>query len=485
MNNINTITIVGGGTAGWMCAAYLSKHHRDKTVRVIESAHIGRIGVGEGSTPHLQQFMADLGVTESHWMRACDATYKAGIRFSHWNGDDSEYFHPFFSELDEKTAEVFFVNANARRRGAAVPAHPDGYFLAAQLAAQNRAPKALSALARPLHYGYHFDAQKLADWLRAYACARGVEHISGTVSQVQGRQRIEHVTLADGRTLQGDFYIDASGFQSLLVEKALQEPFIRFNDELLNDRAVAFATEALPNPPVYTHAQAMPSGWRWHIPLQSRCGNGYVYSSQYLSAEQAELQLRQALGEYHSSAKHLHMRVGMMRRALVSNVMAVGLAQSFIEPLEATALMITGHSITLLSQFIEGQVSAQHLNDELHTLVLGVKDYILGHYATSRRVDTPYWLASAGIAAQSPRIAPLLQRWRSGGDIDQWLHQHRHQQAYNRASWYCLLAGVDYRDTHLIQPFECAPAHIDSAAKAYVKTLCETHFGVHEQVLRL
>lgn len=482
---IQSLTILGGGTAGWMCAAYLAKHQPTLSVTVIESPHIASIGVGEGSTPHLQHFMQSLGVKECDWMPACQASYKTGIYFDNWNGDNSGYFHPFFSEMDAKTAEVYFVNANARRRGSEYIDKPEHYFLAAVLADKQQAPIPQQPLPRALEFGYHFDAQKLAQWLSAFSLARGVKHRQSTVTSVQhDSQTVIALTLESGEQIKSDFYVDASGFNGLLIEKTLEVPFISFSDQLLNDSAIAIAGDKITPLPSSTAAIAMPYGWRWQIPLQSRTGHGYVYSSAHISAQQAEAQLRQAAQLDTGPTKHLTMKVGMMARCVEGNVFAIGLAQSFIEPLEATALMVTGYSIELLHRLLSQQLEAQAINQQLSDLVLGIKEYVLAHYATSKRTDTQYWQDAKVAALNVRELDALLTHWRDGGDFDAWLHQHRSQSPYIRPSWYCLLGGMDHRDSCCQMPFEQAPTHIELAAKAYLTQLSDKHFIAHTKALQ-
>ncbi|PCK30294.1 tryptophan halogenase family protein [Pseudoalteromonas piscicida] len=484
MKKIHSLTILGGGTAGWMCAAYLAKHQPNLSITVIESPSIGRIGVGEGSTPHLQHFMQSLGVHESDWMPACQASYKTGIYFDNWNGDNGSYFHPFFSEMDAKTAEVYFVNANARRRGSEYIDKPEHYFLAAVLANKQQAPQPQRSLPRTLEYGYHFDAQKLADWLREFSLTRHVKHLQSTVNSVQHHaQEVIGLTLESGEQVKSDFYVDASGFNALLIEKALEVPFISFTDQLLNDSAVAIAGDIINPLPSSTSAIAMPCGWRWQIPLQDRTGHGYVYSSAHITAKQAETQLRQAAQLDKGQAKHLTMRVGMMARSIEGNVFAIGLAQSFIEPLEATALMVTSHSIELLNRLLSQQLEAEAINQQLSDLVLGIKEYVLAHYATSKRVDTRYWQDAKVAALNVSELDALLTHWRGGGDFDAWLHQYRQQSPYIRPSWYCLLGGMDHRDSSCHMHFDQAPQHIEQAAKAYLEKLCDEHFIDHTNAL--
>lgn len=497
MANINKVVILGGGSAGWMCAAYLSKHHPELAISLIESSKIGSIGVGEGSTPHLKVFMGSLGISEQQWMPLCDASYKAGIYFNNWNGDKRGYFHPFYSEMDEKTAEVYFVNANARRRGNGDWQAPDEYFLTGHIAKRNLSPKVHTAMLKEQTYGYHFDATKLAGVLKAYAQKKAVKHIDGEFSQAQLDKSgsITEIALIDGRRVSGDFFIDASGFNALLIEQTLKTPFHSFSSELLNDSAVAVATPICTGGvlPCATQSTALSAGWYWQIPLTSRTGNGYVYSAKHISPEQAQLELAEQLkiNPQTSSFKHLTMKVGCMQSAWQKNVMAIGLAQSFIEPLEATSLMVTQHSIKLFSQALiklqnneQSLKVAQDVNQQLHELVYGIKDYVVAHYATSLRTDTEYWLSAKQLPYSSHPLKPLLQAWLNGDDFDAYLSKYSQQQVYFRPSWYCLLGGMDYKSSQCQQVFEPASEAICYGARMYLNELCNKHCEPHAEQLR-
>lgn len=493
---INKLVILGGGSAGWMCAAYLSKQHPELAISVIESSKIGSIGVGEGSTPHLKNFMDSLGISEQQWMPKCDASYKAGIYFNNWNGDERCYFHPFYSDMDEKIAEVYFVNANARRRGNGDWQAPDEYFLTGHIAKQNLSPKVHTPMLKEQTYGYHFDAIKLAGVLKAYAQENGVEHIDGEFSHahINNNGNIADITLFDGRQINGDMFIDASGFNALLIEQTLGTPFNSFADELLNDRAVAVATPISSDAvmPCATQSTALSAGWCWQIPLTSRIGNGYVYSSKHITDEQAqyELALQLNINPQNSAFRHLKMKVGCMQSAWQSNVMAIGLAQSFIEPIEATSLMVTQHSIKLFSQALtklknneQSLKVAEHVNQQLHQLVYGIKDYVVAHYATSLRTDSEYWLTAKQLNHSSSALKSLLKAWLNGDDFDAYLSKLTQQQVYFRPSWYCLLGGMDYQSSLCQQSFEPACAAICNGAKMYLHELCNKHCKPHAEQL--
>ncbi|MCU8013539.1 MULTISPECIES: tryptophan halogenase family protein [Shewanella] len=502
---IRKIIILGGGTAGWMAAAALANNPVFAAIELclVESDNIGTIGVGEGSTPHLKRFMDNLGISEKDWMEQCHASYKTGIDFINWNGDGQQYFHPFYCQMDVKPAEVFFINANARRRGHGSAVKPDAFFSSGVLAKRNLSPRPNKALPCVNEYGYHFDATELANYLKEYACQRGVKHLIGDVIEVSTtqNQHIDALMLANGERLNADFFIDASGFSAKLIHKTLGVPFQSFANELLNDSAV---TVPVPVPALmdstqtqqtqtlqakaqhakyHTRATALSAGWLWQIPLTHRLGNGYVYSSRHLSANAAAKELLHSVNLPESTqVRFLKMRVGVSDKAWHNNVLAIGLAQSFIEPLEATSIMMTQFTLEKFMSLFERYqlnkqaetLSRQTLNQAVMQLVLGIKDYIQAHYVTSQRSE-PYWLAARKVTI-SQRLTQLLQAWYQGEDFDLLLYQYDQQLAYFRPSWYALLAGMDYRDPKLKRPFEPISAEITAQAIRYSQTLVEQYF---------
>ncbi|GIU21936.1 tryptophan halogenase [Shewanella hafniensis] len=490
---IRKIIILGGGTAGWMAAAALANNPVFAAIELclVESDNIGTIGVGEGSTPHLKRFMDNLGISEKDWMEPCHASYKTGIDFINWNGDGQQYFHPFYFQMDVKPAEVFFINANARRRGHGNAVRPDAFFSSGVLAKHNLSPKPNKALPYTNEYGYHFDATELANYLKDYACQRGVRQIIADVVEVSTspNQQIETLILANGERLNADFFIDASGFSAKLIHKALGVPFQSFAEELLNDSAVtvpvlmdSIQTQAQ-QVKYHTRATALSAGWLWQIPLTHRLGNGYVYSSRYLSANAAAKELLHSINLPESTqVRFLKLRVGVSDKAWHNNVLAIGLAQSFIEPLEATSIMMTQFTLERFMSLFERYqlnkqaetLSRQTLNQAVMQLVLGIKDYIQAHYVTSQRSEA-YWVAARKVAI-SQRLTQLLQAWYQGDDFDLLLYQYDQQLAYFRPSWYALLAGMDYRDPKLKRPFEPISAEITAQAISYCQTLVEQYF---------
>jgi len=449
-----SILIVGGGTAGWMAANILlhAWHAHEVQITLIESADIGIIGVGEGSTPALRKFFSYLKVAEKEWMPACNATYKAGIQFSGWAIENAykNYFHPFYSQHDIEHSQYFFHNVNLRRHGVDCVTKPDEYFLTAELARQHKAPAPLDRkLTNQIEYGYHFDSVLLGKFLRDRAKSFGLIHIVGNVSDVQLTHdgAIASVNTTDNK-LNADFYIDCTGFAGLLINKALQEPIRTFKENLFNDSAVTIATDSdekiLPS---LTLSTALPHGWAWKIPLTNRFGNGYVYSSDFISSVQAEIELRNHLGDKakDKSARHLKMRVGRVENHWKANCLAVGLSQGFIEPLEATALAIVQSTLENFVDRFDHPITPntiREFNSYINSLIDGIRDYIVTHYFLNTRNDTDYWKACREQVKLPDALQELLDAWDSGGDFMQTLFAQKREKIYKPESWFCILAGM-------------------------------------------
>ena len=448
------IIIVGGGTAGWMAASLLDHawtQHGSQIV-LIESSEIPTVGVGEGSTPYMKEFFRLLGIDESEWMPHCSATYKCGISFPRWSVDsgNSSYFHPFFSQLDLKSGEAFFHNCGLRRRGTKVAAHPDDFFVAAQLARECRAPIPSTPMPFEPDYAYHFDAGKLGQFLKERAISRGVDHIIDNVDDVSLATSgdIKGLQTRDHGFLSGDLFIDCSGFAGLLINKTLRETFQSYENNLFNDRAVAIPTplDTTSDIPSETTSTALSSGWAWRIPLSSRFGNGYVYSSAFLSPEEAENELRAHIGTQANGmeARHLRMRIGRVNNHWSKNCLAVGLSQGFIEPLEATALMLVQFTVQQFIQQYENDSVGSRLacNDNINFAFDGIRDYIVAHYHLNTRTDSEYWIANRDNQNISDHLRAILRSWDDGLDFEATLTEHAKSLVYLRPNWYCILAGM-------------------------------------------
>lgn len=450
------IVILGGGTAGWISANAMIDSWAGKGVDIalIESPEIGTVGVGEGSTPQLKLFFDTIGVQESEWMPKCNATYKNGISFVNWStkpGFD-RYFHPFTAVADKHTKTGFYFNTYARRRGIDVHAHPDRFFLAARLSANRQGPKPDENFPFFVEYGYHFDAHLVGEFLKERAKARGVDHIQARVVEVNQAPDgdISSLLTDAGETIEGDFFVDCSGFRGTLIQQALQVPFRSFAENLFNDSAVVLPTDQVPNIGSQTVSTAMKYGWAWEIPLTHRIGNGYVYSSSFCSPDQAETELRFALGllDSDTEARHLKMKVGRVEQHWYRNCLAVGLSQGFIEPLEATALNLVCNTVYDFIKTVDANGFTAQGRDGFNDRVSGgfekIRDYIVAHYILNSRRDTDYWVQNAQNRNLSDTLQQILQIWTTGKNLSQEIEQQQIQTSYTALSWYCLLAGYGY-----------------------------------------
>ena len=451
---LRRIVVLGGGSAGWMAALLLARSLRSRGARIelVESPTVPIIGVGEGSTPWMRGFFEMLDIEESEWMPACHATYKCGIRFDDWSTKPGfeRYFHPFASMLDNLTMPPFLRNAKMRTRGVDVEVQPDRYFIAARLAERDLAPRPRADFPFDVWYGYHFDAGLLGQFLQKKAVERGIGH---RVAHVEAVERHDNGDIAAVRTREGDaiaadFFIDCTGFAGLLIQKTLETPFVPYADNLFNDAAVALPSPIGERIPSQTVSTALSNGWMWRIPLTSRYGNGYVYSSAFCTADQAETELRARLGmlDDPTPARHLKMRTGRVTQHWNRNCLAVGLSQGFIEPLEATALLFIQRTISQFVPFAESgeldEAARERYNRTLNDQFEGTRDYIVTHYKTNSREDTEYWRANARNAHLSESLKELYRLWFSGEGIAKAVGEQTLGRGYGVLSWYSLFCGM-------------------------------------------
>src|SRR3954469_1738677 len=397
------VVVVGGGTSGWMTAAALVKLLPERChVHLIESEAIGIIGVGEATLPHIRAFNERLGIVEAEFMARTRATFKLGIEFRNWGRIGDSYIHPF-GTFGSGQGEVDFHQYWLRMKHEGVPVPElEEFSTACMIARLNRfeLPSAdPDRLDSTFGYAYQFDATLFAPYLRALAEGLGAKRTEGRIVAVHRNGEsgdVESVELESGERIEGDLFVDCSGFVSLLLGKALGEPFQDWSRWLPNDRAVAMPcrTETALTP--YTSAIAMESGWRWRIPLQHRTGNGYVYPSAFLSDEDAAEALVGAVeGEPIAGPRLLRFKAGRRERSWVHNVVAIGLASGFLEPLESTSIYLIQAAITaLLELFPEKAISATD-RDEFNRLVDleydRIRDFLILHYKCTERDDSEFW----------------------------------------------------------------------------------------------
>jgi len=493
---VRSIVIVGGGTGGWMTALILARVliPRGVEITVLESPTVPTIGVGEGSTPWLRGFFKNLGIEEAEWMPECHATYKCGISFHGWSTKPGfgHYFHPFVSMLDNLTMTQFVHNADARVRGAQVHAHPDRFFLASRIAERRLAPKPADSFPFDVWHGYHFDATLLGQFLHRKALERGVRyhpcHVTHATLDEKGA--IAAIATREGETIRADVYIDCSGFAGLLIEQALKTPYVSFADTLFNDAAVALPTPIDGAIPSETVSTALRNGWAWKIPLTNRYGNGYVYSSRFCSADDAERELREHLGLLGSDtpARHLKMRVGRVTHHWNKNCLANGLSQGFIEPLEATALMFIQRTATLFAEVLDkgdlGVEAHDRFNRQINELFEGIRDYVVTHYKTNTRSDTEYWRENAANERISDALKQLYFTWTRGRNFAAGVRQQEIGKAYPVVSWYAIMAGMGiFPDAQNLHPPNATEARYNMAEIDDLLERSAANFADHRAVL--
>ncbi|MFE8583403.1 tryptophan halogenase family protein [Sphingomonas sp. NCPPB 2930] len=397
------VVIVGGGTAGWMAGAALTRLVSGRcSVRLIESEAIGVVGVGEATLPHIRAFNERLGIAEADFMARTRATFKLGIEFRDWGRIGDSYIHPFgtFGRGSGPIDFHHYWTRLAREGHAPPPLDRLSYACALARAGRFDHPgRDREDLSSTFGYAYQFDALLFAPYLRQLAEEAGAVRTEGMVVDVERDGEsglIRAVTLADGERVEGDLFIDCSGFRSLLLGQTLEEPFEDWSKWLPTDRAVAMPcrTETAVTP--YTSAIAMPAGWRWRIPLQHRTGNGYVYASDFIGDDEAARALEQAVeGEPLASPRLLRFKAGRRRRSWVGNCVAIGLASGFLEPLESTSIYLVQQAITALIELFPERGMAASDRDEFNRIIDleydRIRDFLILHYHATTRDDSPFW----------------------------------------------------------------------------------------------
>jgi tryptophan halogenase len=404
-NRINSITVVGGGSAGWMAATALATYlGKGASIRLIESEEIGIVGVGEASVPHIRLFNGQwLGIDEAEFVKRTQGTIKLGIQFNDWGRIGDSYIHGFGAigrSMGPLPFHQFWLKLSQSGRAAPIGAYtpqtvmaPQGKFAPRD---HNAAPD--SPLA-DIAYAYHFDATLYARYLRELAEQRGVQRIEGKIVSVQQRSDdgyIESVTLESGQVVDGELFIDCSGFRGLLIEQTLKTGYIDWSHWLPCDSALAVPSAGVDPITPYTRASAQKAGWQWRIPLQHRIGNGYVYSSKYISDDEAAATLLANLdSEALAEPRQLRFTTGMRRKFWNKNVVALGLASGFLEPLESTSIYLAQSGITrLLSMFPQRDFNPllmERYNQESAFEYERVRDFLILHYNATERNDTPFW----------------------------------------------------------------------------------------------
>jgi len=425
---LQEIVIVGGGTAGWMTAAMMARVLDGKSARItlIESDQIGTVGVGEATIPPINTFNKRLGLDEAEFMRETNATFKMGIEFVDWGQLGDAYLHPF-GPYGKAINGVAFHHYWRRSLELGVDFPIGDYNLANVAAKQNRFkhrerdPKSIYST---YAHAFHFDAGLYAVHLRRNAEARQVRRIEGHIVDVKLAPEsgfIESVRLESGADIAGDLFIDCSGFRALLIGEALGVDYEDWTHWLPCDRAVAVPSENVGPPTPYTRATAGTAGWQWRIPLQHRTGNGHVYSSAYLSDDDAtKVALDNLEGAAIAEPRIIKFRTGQRKQMWARNCVAIGLSGGFLEPLESTSIWLIQAAIYLLVKFLPDRgfpaADVDTYNDEMCRRFEEVRDFLILHYKSTQRTDSEFW-RDCGSMSIPDSLAHRIDVFRKTGHV--------------------------------------------------------------------
>lgn len=482
---IRSVLILGGGSAGWMCAAALANALQHAcAITVVESDEIGIVGVGEATIPPIKLFNQSLGLDENEFVAATQGSFKLGIEFVDWGALGRRYFHPFGRigvDFDATPLHHYWL----RERAAGDPTPLTDYSMAwvgaraAKFEPPSRDPRLVQST---FDYAYHFDAALYAKYLRGYAEKRGVERVEGRVVEICQNSEsgfLEKVRLASGREVSADFFIDCSGFRGLLIEETLKTGYDDWTHWLPCDRAVAVPCARTQVFTPHTRSTAREAGWQWRIPLQHRVGNGYVYSSRYIEQDAAEATLLDNLESAPLAApRHLRFVTGRRKLHWNRNCVAIGLAAGFLEPLESTSIHLIQTGITrLLALFPDRDFDRANIEEYNRLTALEferVRDFVILHYHATVRDDAPLWRYCAAMSIPDTLAYKLEQFASNGNLVSDGL------ELFQNTSWLAVFIGqnviprkyapmVDQRDVDAAKYFESLKRTIAQAAEAMPK----------------
>jgi tryptophan halogenase len=445
---IEKLLVIGGGTAGWMAAAALSRAlgHGQVEVSLIESEAIGTVGVGEATIPPILHLNQLLGIDENDFLRRTRATFKLGIEFVDWGAEGERYFHPFGRYgADIGTLPFHQYWLRLRRELGDAAGRLEDYSLPATAALKGRfcrpSPDPKNTLSN-LAYAFHFDASLYAGMLRSIAEAAGVRRHEGRVEEVLMREDgfVRAVRLDGERVIDADFFVDCSGFRGLLIEGALATGYEDWTHWLPCDRAIALPCANPRDPDPFTRSTAHAAGWQWRIPLQHRIGNGHVYASAFVSDEEAERILRSNLdGKPLGEPNRLRFVTGRRRKFWNRNVVALGLASGFMEPLESTSIHLVQTGLSkLLNLFPDKdfhQPDIDFYNRSAAIEYERIRDFLILHYHCNRRTGSPFWDRCRTMELPDT-LKEKLALWRRHGRIFRM-----DDELFGEASWAAVLEG--------------------------------------------
>lgn len=458
---VNSVAIVGGGTAGLITALILRKTYPNLTIDLIESDKIGIVGVGEGSTEHWKDFMADCNIDLSELIKETDATFKYGINFDNWNGDGQNYMHTVSSAYN-------------------IESQTHSKILYAHLIASGAGPKDIvhdyveQNLHRQPYWGinqFHFNTFKLNEYLHKKCEERTITVIKAEVEQVNLADdgAIKNIVTSTGQTLSYDFYMDSTGFHRLLLNKSMGIEWISYKKYLPLNSAIAFPTERMEDIPSWTLSKAMSSGWLWRIPTQERFGNGYVFNDQFIDFDQAQKEVEELYGHPVNVAKKIKFDAGRLDKFWHKNCAAIGLSSSFVEPLEASSI---GCSIqqayiftTLLASYIpnsENTYAERIFNQQSTEILDNILDFVALHYH-GKRNDTPFWKSVKDLEIPpglKEKLEIFKHKFPSKSDFP------NKRVMFKEANWILIMHGLGLISKEVAQQeIDMQPAHVRDSVK--------------------
>ncbi len=446
---LKQIVIVGGGTAGWMAVAAFARFlGPGYNIRLIESDDIGTVGVGEATIPAIRLFNQNLGIDENEFIRATQGSFKLGIEFVDWAAPGHRYIHAF-GQIGRPLGLLPFYQYWLRHHSQGGASSLWDHSPAALASAQNRFARPVEkpgALPSGVAYAYHFDAGLYAAFLRKYAEARGVTRTEGQVVDfaLHGESGfVESVSLVSGEKVEGDLFIDCSGFRGLLIEQALHSGYEDWSDYLPCNRALAVPCASVEPLTPYTRSTARDAGWQWRIPLQHRTGNGYVYCSDFVSdAEATETLMSNLDGEALAEPRQLRFVTGKRRDIWKKNVVALGLSSGFLEPLESTSIHLIQSGIAKLLNYFPTagfhQADIDGFNGEMDFEFNAIRDFIILHYKATNRPG-PFWKRCREMAIPDS-LAAKIELFKANGRITRF-----NEELFTELGWLQVMWGQGLR----------------------------------------
>ncbi len=437
---LRRVIIAGGGTAGWMAAAALAKTMGNTIdITLVESDMIGTIGVGESTIPPLVTYNRLLGINEAEFMRATQATFKLGISFENWKNVGDTYFHSFGTTGKDHWTSGFqhFWLAGLKR------GHHhsyDNYCLELKAAYQSRFAHLPD---EAMNYAYQLDSSLYAKFLRSMAKENGAQRVEGKIAEVELNAQsgmIAALVLESGVRVEGDLFLDCTGFKALLIEEALHTGYDEWSHYLPCDSAIAVQTASVEPPVPYTRAIAHDAGWRWRIPLQHRTGNGLVYCSRYLERDAALDRLLTSIeGETLTQPNFIRFQTGARRKQWHKNCIAIGLSGGFMEPLESTSIHLIQRSILRLLRMMPdrdiSQRDVDEFNEQADQDMMQIRDFLILHYHATERRDSPFWRYCSTMPIPDS-LKQKVELFRETGRVFR-----RNEELFAENSWVQVLMG--------------------------------------------